>query len=78
MSLEKEFGIPKETINRMVNRGVISCSIVRHYEIYDMFLEIKKANPNKSMREICFEISDKESHYSFEMVKTIVNKLGNK
>ena len=43
MSLKDEFNIPEDTWNRMVRRGVISCSVVKQDNILTHLNKIKSA-----------------------------------
>lgn len=74
MSLDKKYNIPAETVSKMVQDGVISCSVVRHYELLDMFNAMKVANPTMSNYEIFYHISEKTGN-SQDNVKNIVYKL---
>lgn len=57
MSLSKKYNIPKETVQKMVNDGVISCSWPMYEEIYDMY-QRSMAVGGKTKTEIFYEISE--------------------
>jgi len=74
MSLDKKYQIPAETVKKMVQDGVISCSIARHHEIYDYYLSFKSTCSGKSNAEIFFHVAEKMK-VSESSVKAIVYKL---
>lgn len=76
MSLDKKYQIPEETIKRMVKDGVISCSIVRGYEVYDRYLEIKGLFPELSNSKIFIQMAD-EFKMSDKNIDRIVYSLKN-
>lgn len=77
MSLENRYNIPKETVKEMVQDGVISCSVARHFEIYDHFLNYRSSHPGKSMYDCFFEVAQ-QLKVSESTVKQVVYKLDKK
>lgn len=73
MSLSKKYNIPKETIQKMVNDGVISCSWPMYEEIYNMY-QASMAIGGKTKTEIFYEIAEAKK-VSTETVKHAVNKF---
>lgn len=73
MSLSTKYNIPKETIQKMINDGVISCSWPMYEEIYEMYKK-KMSIGGKSKTQICIEISE-ERNVSQRTVHYIVNKF---
>lgn len=57
MSLSKKYNVPCETIKRMVNDGVISCSWPRYEEVYEMYQK-SMAIGGKTKTDIYYEISE--------------------
>ena len=58
MTLENKYNVPKETLKQMCQDGVISSSVLRHYEIYDLFHKIKKEYPARSNSAIICQMAD--------------------
>jgi hypothetical protein len=77
MTLENKYNVPRETIQRMVNDGVIPCSVKRHYEIYDMFQRFKNECPSCTVVALTERISN-ETTESFENVRKIIYTFGKK
>jgi hypothetical protein len=59
MSLEKKYQIPAETIKKMVNDGIISCSVNNQYEVFDFYQQYKNSNPCLKLYEIEIDVADK-------------------
>ncbi len=57
MSISKKYGVPKETIQRMVNDGVLSCMWTSYDQVYAMF-ESKLNAGGKTKTSIYEEIAD--------------------
>lgn len=77
MSLDKKYNIPAETVKRMVNDGVISCSVLRHHEIFDVYQSIKAADPSRRTWDIYCDVAN-ECHVQPELVKKVVYLFGKK
>ncbi len=75
MTLENKYNVPTETIKRMVKDGVISCSVSRHYEIYDLYKSKWATGQFETINAVCYEI-ERVSGEDFENVKKIIYKLG--
>ncbi len=52
MTLENKYNVPRETLKKMCADGVISSSVLRHYEVYDMFTRLKSEKPMRSNYDI--------------------------
>jgi hypothetical protein len=74
MTLENKYNVSRETIKQMVNDGVISSSVVRHYEVYDHFKKLKDQCSSCTMQSL-LERAATETHMSLESVRAIVYKL---
>lgn len=59
MSLADKYNIPKATIQRMVQDGVLSCTWPMHEEVYEMFKKSMSAG-GKTKTEIYIEIAEKK------------------
>lgn len=70
MSLAKKYNVPQETIKRMVNDGVISCSWPMYEEIYAMYQKSMSIG-GKSKTQIFYEIAEAKG-ISERTVKNIV------
>lgn len=57
MSLSKKYNIPKGTVQRMINDGVISCSWPMYEEIYEMYQK-SMAIGGKTKTQIYIEIAE--------------------
>lgn len=57
MSLSDKYNIPKETVQRMVNDGVISCSWPMYEEIYAMYKNSMSIG-GKTKTQIFYEIAE--------------------
>lgn len=75
MSLENKYGVPKETIQRMVNDGVIPCFVKNHYEIYDHFKRLRDECPSCTIVALARKIEDSTGVDS-ENVRKIIYKFG--
>lgn len=75
MSLENKYGIPKETIQRMVNDGVIPCFVKNHHEIYDHFVRLKSQCPSCSIVSLAKQVED-ATGVDWENVRKIIYKIG--
>jgi len=72
MKLSNKYNIPQETVNKMVNDGVISFSWPRYEEIYEMYK--KSLSCGKKKYEIYYEIAIKMNCSEYT-IKSIVSKL---
>lgn len=70
MSLSNKYNIPKETIQKMVNDGVISCSWPMYEDIYEMYQK-SMAVGGKSKTQIFYEIAEAKG-ISERTVKNII------
>lgn len=79
MSLDKKYNIPEETFKKMVRDGVISCSVARHYEIYDYYQQYKRSAQGscKSAMDIYYSVAQ-EFRISEVMVRKIVYAIDKK
>lgn len=73
MSLSKKYNVPSETIQKMVNDGVISCSWPMYEEIYTMYQNSMRIG-GKTKTEIFYEIAEAKK-VSAETVKHAINKF---
>jgi hypothetical protein len=71
MTIENKYGIPRETVQRMVNDGVIPCSVKNRYEIYDLFQQLKSQCTACTVVSIMHEVAEKRNE-SFENVRKII------
>lgn len=58
MRLDEKYNIPKETIIKMVNDGVISGSMARNYEILEYYQLLKKSNPSMKINQIISNVAE--------------------
>lgn len=70
MSLSEKYKIPKETIQKMINDGVISCSWPMYEEIYAMYKQSMSIG-GKSKTQIFYEIAEAKG-VSERTVKNII------
>lgn len=70
MSLSEKYKIPKETIKKMINDGVISCSWPMYEEIYAMYKQSMSIG-GKSKTQIFYEIAEAKK-VSERTVKNII------
>lgn len=70
MSLSEKYKIPKETVQRMINDGVISCSWPMYEEIYAMYKQSMSLG-GKSKTQIFYEIAEAKG-VSERTVKNII------
>lgn len=73
MSLSKKYNIPKETVMKMVNDGVISCSWPMYEEIYAMYQK-SIAIGGKTKTEIFYEIAE-EKKVSKRTVEYVIHRF---
>lgn len=73
MSLSKKYNIPNETVQRMVNDGVISCSWPMYEEIYAMYCQSISCG-GKTKTEVYYEIAEKKK-VSEKTVRDVVHKF---
>lgn len=73
MSLSEKYNIPKQTVQRMVNDGVISCSWPMYEEIYEMYKK-SMAIGGKTKTEIYYEIAEAKG-VSERTVKYVISKF---
>lgn len=73
MSLSKKYNVPQETITKMVQDGVISCSWPRYEEIYAQFKSL--TNSGLSSVEACYQIAEKEG-INERTVRNMVYRIG--
>ena len=74
MSLSNKYNIPQETIKKMINDGVISCSWPMYEEIFAMYEAEMKTGKTKTL--IYYEISEKKG-VSERTVRDVVSKMKN-
>lgn len=74
MSIAKKYNIPEQTVKDMVKKGVISCSIVRHYEIFEYYEQYYNSNPTLRAYEVLEHVGE---HFkvSPETVKKIAREM---
>jgi len=77
MTLENKYNVSRETIQRMVNDGIIPTSVKNHYQIYDLYLQLKSECPECSIVSISERIADKTNE-SFENVRKVIYNIGKK
>ena len=77
MSIAKKYGVPEDTIVKMVNDGVISCSVKRHYEIYDRFVQLRSLNPSATKASLIIKVAE-EMHATEATVDKVVHTLHKK
>ncbi len=59
MKLADFYGIPEETVTRMMRNGHLSCSVARHFEIYDSYKKyVSCCGSGKTKEEICNDVAD--------------------
>lgn len=75
MILENKYNVPRETIKKMVSDGIISTSVVYHYEVLDMFQRFKNECPACPKVDLLQKVAD-ERKEPFERIKKIVYELG--
>lgn len=77
MSLEKKYNIPADIVKKLVNDGVISCSVIRHFEIFDAYTNFVASGKaqGKSNPDVYYELGQ-QLGVSDSTVKQIVYKLG--
>lgn len=75
MSLSQKYNVPRETIQKMVNEGVIPTSVVRYHEVYDHYKTIKSASPGRSDASIFVDMSI-QMNISEASIKKIVYQMG--
>lgn len=73
MSLSKKYNIPNETVQKMVNDGVISCSWPMYEEVYAMYQK-SMAIGGKTKTEIYYEIAEAK-HISKRTVEYIITRF---
>lgn len=74
MSLENTYGVPRETIKKMVRDGVISCSLISHLEVYEMYKSKQESGKYNSLISICVSISE-STGYQVDNIKKIIYKF---
>lgn len=72
MSLSNKYNIPQETVNKMVQDGVISCTWPAYEEIYAMYKGYSASGKTKT--EIYYEIAERKN-MSESSVKHIILKM---
>lgn len=72
MSLSNKYNVPQETIKKMINDGVISCSWPKYEEIYAMYTNEVKTGKTKTL--IYYEIAEKKKMPE-TTVKSIILKM---
>lgn len=73
MSLSEKYHIPKETINKMVNDGVISCSWPKYEEIYEDFTRTTSGSA-KNITAVYIELAERH-HVSEKTVRDAINRF---
>lgn len=74
MTLENKYNVPRETLKKMVDDGVISTSVIRHYEIFDKYKRLRAECSGCTVQSLIYRVSD-ETRVPFDLVKWIVYKL---
>jgi len=77
MTIENKYNVPRETIQKMVNDGVIPCSVVNHYQVYDLFQRYKNECPTCTQNSVLWRVAE-ERNEPFDRIKKIVYELGKK
>lgn len=72
MSILNRLGISEEKVKELVNRGIISTSVIRGFEIYDRYVELKSNCPISDAK-IFDQMSD-EFKMSHSNIKRIVSE----
>lgn len=75
MKLADFYGIPEETVTRMMRNGHISCSVARHFEIYDEYKKhVACCGMGRTKEDIYNHIAD-TLHVSVSTVRQVVWQL---
>jgi hypothetical protein len=77
MTLENKYNVSRETLKTMVRDGIISCSVVRHYEVYDHYQKLKTECPTCTVNAL-IEKAANDMRESYENVKKILYTIGKK
>ncbi len=77
MTIENKYGISRETVQRLVNDGIIPTSVKNRYEILEVFERKKNDCPSCKIQDLMYSTAD-QTHESFENVKKIIYKFGKK
>lgn len=77
MTLENKYNVPRETLKKMCEDGIISGSVMRHYEVFDMFTRLKAEKPMRSNYDIFCQMSA-ELKLSTETIDKVVYRLRKK
>lgn len=77
MTLENKYNVSRETLTQMAKDGVISCSVLRHYEILDIFNRLKNDKPTRSNYDIFCQMAS-ELRLSTDTIDKIVYNLRKK
>lgn len=73
MSLSNKYGIPQETVKRMVQDGVISCSWPLYEDVYARYQELLKTGQSKN--QIYYQISEEKS-IPERTIRFMISKIG--
>lgn len=73
MSLSNKYNVPQDTIKKMIDDGVISCSWPRYEEIYTMY-QRSMIVPGAVKSKVVIEIGEKTG-YSERQVRNIIDKV---
>lgn len=73
MSLSEKYNIPKATIQKMVNDGVIACSWPKYEEIYEDFKRTCSGS-YKNITAVYIELSEKHN-VSEKTVRDAINRF---
>lgn len=73
MSILNRLGISEDKIKELVERGIISTSVIRGFEVYDRYVELKTSLPNTSDAKIFNQMSDEFKMSNFN-IKRIVRE----
>lgn len=57
MSLSEKYNVPQNTIKKMINDGVISCSWPKYEEVYEMYQKSMSIG-GKTKTDIYYEIAE--------------------
>lgn len=75
MILENRYGLSSDQVKRLVNDGIIPCSVVNHYQVFEQFERFKSECPSCSQADLFRRVEDRTG-VDFWNVKKIVQKLG--
>lgn len=77
MTLENKYNVPRETLKKMCEDGVLSGTVMRHYEVYDIFKKLKSESPSRSNHDIFCQMAN-ELKLAVKTIEKIVYYLPTK